>query len=897
MLARSVAAAASGQPSGGFSTTKTMSRVQLVDGTDRVIDTRTVRLNVDETSDLAERQELTVTWSGAHPTGGLAGDQNSALAAEQEYPVVLMECRGVDSPTAPAAQRLSPETCWTHTPQERYQSDLNFNYPPYRLDRYATAADRAPTVGVPSPLPAACASSGTGIQHWVPFLAADGTIYPGGLNGCAGIPPEAVNIEESLQPSNTTYAATDVAGNGTANFVVSTSETNASLGCSDTVPCSLVVIPIMGISCDPAGSGLASGDPVETLAYNQCAATGNFTPGELSPGTQNQEALAVSGDLWWSASNWRNRISVPLSFAPFPDACNQINKSAPTYLYGSELMAGATEQWSPAFCLNRKLFKIQHVQTGEPEAKNLLQAGAIEAAIQAVPPQTPFSNPTVEAPIGFSGFAISYAIDDASTQAYHQLKLTPRLLAKLLTESYPAAPAIRDAYPALQHNPLNIAVDPEFQALNPGIPPPSFYSIPAATLFALSSDSDVIWALTSYINADPAARAWLNGAPDPWGMVVNPNYKGIKLPVTDWPLLDTFNSGAAYDTSFNPCLAADPVPFLPLVASPVSTLATLTLNMQFGVAGSQVQCSDPGAPDQKLVGVGRETPGQRFLLGISSLADASRYRLDTAALQSQVSASAPTKFTNSEGRTFVAPDDSSLAAAAALLQQDPTAGTWTLPYNKFQTDTPAAGAYPGALLLSADVPTKGLSQTDAQHYATFLRFAATTGQTPGQGNGQLPDGFLPLTAGTGLGVQAQYTVTAAAAVAAQSGTVPPLTPAPAGPGTPAAGGTLPASAVTSAAGGNPGSTGSSVNGSGGGSSGGTSAGSPAGAGRSEPPGLAGTGAGSAKTATRFEPAASTGSSLAFGTGFAGLALPVALALAAAGGLAAFLVWRFRRVPP
>ena len=80
---------------------------------------------------------------------------------------------------------------------------------------------------------------------------------------------------------------------------------------------------------------------------------------------------------------------------------------------------------------------------------------------------------------------------------------------------------------------------------------------PAATLFSILSQSDVMWALTSYINADPEARAWLNGKPDPWGMVVNPAYEGIKLPVESWPLLDTTTNGPDYTQSGNPfCVGA-----------------------------------------------------------------------------------------------------------------------------------------------------------------------------------------------------------------------------------------------------------------------------------------------------------------------------------------------------
>ncbi len=55
---------------------------------------------------------------------------------------------------------------------------------------------------------------------------------------------------------------------------------------------------------------------------------------------------------------------------------------------------------------------------------------------------------------------------------------------------------------------------------------------------------------------------------------------------------------------------------------------------------------------------------------------------------------------------------------------------------------------------------------------TFLEFAATDGQTPGSGVGQLPPGYLPLTAANGLGSLASYTEAAAQDVAAQNGQLP-----------------------------------------------------------------------------------------------------------------------------
>ena len=42
----------------------------------------------------------------------------------------------------------------------------------------------------------------------------------------------------------------------------------------------------------------------------------------------------------------------------------------------------------------------------------------------------------MQAPIAVSGFAIAFVIDNADGSEYTQLRLDPRLLAKLMTESY-----------------------------------------------------------------------------------------------------------------------------------------------------------------------------------------------------------------------------------------------------------------------------------------------------------------------------------------------------------------------------------------------------------------------------------------------------------------------------
>ena len=774
--------------SGVVTVTKTVTRDHLVGGADQVADSRSVTVKVGQTTDLRS-QRIAVTWSGAHPTGGLYNDQNFDSARYEEYPMVLMECRGTnESASTPAANRLRPETCWTQNKSERTISDSdddpdnedNGPFPSYRLDRYATPADRQMQVG---PVNVACSSAA--VQHTIPFIDVTGKVYP----GCTSRPPEMTGSSTQDRPGNTTYGVTTVDGSGSALFDVWTSDDNASLGCSDTVPCSLVAIPIMGISCDVAAAAEAPADrPLPGAdadrASKDCTAKGRFQPGAIGRGVDTQSDLAVTGALWWSASNWRNKIVVPLHFAAAASACDLTSGKPSIAVYGSELMTQAAVQWAPSLCTGS--FRFTHVQTEEPQARNLLGTGNIDAAFSSNPPDDPYSTPTVQAPTAVTGFAVTYVIDDAQGRVFTSLKLNARLLAKLLTESYPAHNPVED--PDLQGNPLNITLDPEFLALNPGLKgksnflPYSGYSAAAALI--LSSDSDVIWALTSYMLADPEARQWLDGVPDPWGMHVNPVYRinfpeaQLTLPTYTWPLLSRYEPPSLYTGDSNHCLADDPVPYLPLVAAPVTRMSIITQDMELALPTSTVTCSQPiigSSVGEKLVSDGRQPPGLRFLLGVTSVADAQRYLLSAAALETTSAVSPSAKITDASGRVFVLPTTDTMRAAAQLAVPNTTTGVWALPYDTLRTST-GASAYPGTMIVNTDVPTTGLSSDDAARYAALLRFIGGAGQTPGLGNGQLPPGYVPMNAANGLSVLSTYTQLAANAVAAQKGANPSLIP-------------------------------------------------------------------------------------------------------------------------
>ena len=86
------------------------------------------RLKVDKHTDLQDHERITVTWSGAHVTGGRSLNPYGETGLPQEYPVVLMECRGADPKDFPSghvpkgAEAVSPQTCWTNTYFQRTNS-------------------------------------------------------------------------------------------------------------------------------------------------------------------------------------------------------------------------------------------------------------------------------------------------------------------------------------------------------------------------------------------------------------------------------------------------------------------------------------------------------------------------------------------------------------------------------------------------------------------------------------------------------------------------------------------------------------------------------------------------------------------------------------------------------
>ncbi|KAA1376032.1 hypothetical protein [Aeromicrobium fastidiosum] len=668
--------------------------------TAEVVDSRDVTLNVDHTLNLRGRERVKVSWTGARPTAGRAANPYGEKGMAQEYPMVILQCRGLDDASLPAAQQLSPKTCWTSTLQQRSQT-TGGRLAIWRHDTEAATADRDEVSGVDT-VPEGCPDIGDDSVHLTPFVAANGKTY----SACssATMPPEAA-VGASFPPAEVA-GFTGADGTGQVNFEVRSAVENESLGCSDTTPCSLVAIPIMGLSCDTDAP---------------CRESGRLRAGSNNFAGEGVDA-AVSPLYWWSASNWKNRIAVPLTFGLPPDACTVLDSRAPTAFYGSELMSQAALQWAPAYCLRQDRFKFQHNRLGDDPAFALLEKGGAPAAFVSGKRERSTKDPVGYAPTAITGFAVSYIIDEPDNAGERaELKLTPRLLAKLLTQSYTGS-ARGQGHPGMEANPQSLNVDPEFIALNPGLDTITRES--AAAVLSLSESSDVIKTLTDYVVSDPEAKAFIAGTKDPWGMAVNPSYRKLKLPVSDFPLRDTYVPPSAQE-----CYTLNPAPYFGQLAAPVSSLRKVAEAVLDAWPNTQTRCDRASTSDPYKVGrVDRQGVGTRFMLGIVSLGDAERFGLRTASLRSA-------------GGAFVAPTEGTMAAAIKTAKPGKTGQ----PFDFTQKGIRATeGAYPGTMIVYTAARLTGMEKADATNVSSFIRIATTEGQVEGSGNGTLPAGYLPI---------------------------------------------------------------------------------------------------------------------------------------------------------
>ena len=495
-------------------------------------------------------------------------------------------------------------------------------------------------------------------------------------------------------PMNTAYATTTPNGRGSLDIQIMIASQNQLLGCGVRHECSLVIVPSQG------GNTLTS----PAACSDHSADLGGTAEGQFAFSSQTGQC------------SWADRIVVPLSFVPAPNDCPI--GSASFAALGSPMLDRAMEQWLATLCGQRHPLTITYNPAiTEPEAIANLPTGLGDVALTSRPGPTVIgSRHYAYAPLAISAISIAYWVDNPVTgQPVTTLKLDPRLVAKLITQSYnfenegcghSAAPPKIGCDNAVDGNPVSLFTDPEFTSLNPQVRAPAGYGGSFQIPTVESGHSDMTWQVTRWIADNAPARSFMAGQFDPWGMHVNTDYMGLKFPT------DTFTGQDSY-----PVIAHKYSPDFPLGAVD-------QLQAENWDNGTDWEKDDTGNFPRDPI----EIPGERALFAIMDEGSASAFKFPVAEIR------------NDRGR-YVAPTPSSMGAALPSMM--PTGGNHVTRQVDFARQP--AGAYPLTMVIYAMVPTSGTSAKKAAAIARFLDYVAGPGQRRGLEVGELPPGFVPLT--------------------------------------------------------------------------------------------------------------------------------------------------------
>lgn len=692
-----------------------------------------VEFTISQTRNLVN-QAITVTWTGARPT-----PRNRQLGMDYFQ---VMQCWGnPDAPSDPDGL-TARQTCLfgaeLEPPNPSNNGSISLN------------ANRRRIQAVPPALPRDSAETFPEDAYIVPFRSVNGEHTPSGGAvdpypqvedaSIPGLIREATDREvlapffDQFSTNEVPFAITAADGTGRVNFEVQNATRAPHLGCgqeyTDTSgrhqrsrPCYLVIVP--------RGSHDA------------------YTGTEVVP---DITGAAVNGSPFAPAI-WRNRIVVPLQFEPVGGFCPLGRAERRTA--GTELIAEAVTSWQPALCAgNGPVFG--YATTGDAEAgRQVLSAsgGAPGMVFSSDPIRTGPGDPKlVPAPAAISSVIIGFNIDARITTvvsvppdvdarrgvALSEINLTPRLVAKLLTQSYSRdVPTTGQDPPYLAGNPNTIRDDPEFRALNPLFEfwDPQRSASPNGLMVAVGSSAAAreVW---RWILADDEARSWLRGKPDENGMKVNPNYSVLFTgdPPDFFPKADPSCVLAPPENAPVRVCTLDYRPY----QNTLNAAAYYTLRADERARSTFFPPNQPPGPLAQFERIPPKPPGLRWSWGITDAASASRYGLFAARLCKPIRGS-DGKLRPDDCR---APTDQAIRTAVSAMRPSSVPGV-------LQVDAARAWATRGAYPLSmvtyavADATEAGPARRD---YARFIRYAARTGQQPGTARGSLPAGYVPLPA-------------------------------------------------------------------------------------------------------------------------------------------------------
>ncbi len=613
-------------------------------------------------------------------------------------------------------------------------------------------------------------------NHDVPFRTASDRFYSGKPvpDGNGGFRYPILDLIDPSTTNEINSARIGADGSGTFDFEAQSSVRAPHLGCGTAaIPrCWLVVVP--------RGTHFG-GNGTECSGILDSA--NDYEPYKLHRPNSVQGGSPIN-DL---CDYWDNRIVIPLEFAPTGASC--AIGSAETRVVGSELMVGAMSSWQPALCQSLKTTFSFATNTDSVARARLIDnaASAPRIAYTGFPvsageltesERTLLAKTTLSyAPVGISGVVVAFLAENSNGRV-EELVLSPRLMAKLLTQSYPFLTPQSQGFPATNAAHLGavnrtytfFSRDPEFRALNPNF---ADYPYNPALILPGPSGADAIRQVWRWIFADDKAVAFLNGVPDDLnavgdklGMTVNPYYlpKGNAGASVPWYLDST---GLYLETPVTKLVGLTNLDGSPKVLSQLpldtfprddETVAPLKLTGErsrfdslqlspfaesFLSAARLAFRADPRSKNVwnpntinsvgelgDWVSGGAQLPGQKFMLAITDSVQADRWGLSTASLRGADSTVAVDFSTETMETALTALEGTSLAT---VKQVNPAA-------------IPADG-YPLTIVTYAGVNLTTATAAERTTIANMLTQVTTSGQVPGTEIGQLPAGYLPLTAG------------------------------------------------------------------------------------------------------------------------------------------------------
>ncbi|MSX21468.1 MAG: hypothetical protein F2673_03045 [Actinobacteria bacterium] len=692
-----------------------------------------LRISVNQTEKLAN-QAVSITWTGGEPT--VQGPGRFAANFMQ-----IFQCWGDDDAAIPDNPGPPPEQC--------VQGAVggNYNGPPAGVYPNVLATSRVifrsdwagydPTVGFTD-------SRTTNV--WRPFRSVTGDVV--NVHANPNFNPAIVggnywlnSYFNEITTNEIAGATTDAQGNGADLFQLNTGNQSTGLGCGQRVQpvegggkkvpqCWIVVVPRGTAAEENAGTPF-----------------GGARPEQFGVATSPLSPLV-----------WANRIAIPLSFNPVDSPCD-IRKQD-RRIAGSEVALTAIGSWQPALCTGGGLPPFSYATIGDDAARGQL-ANPVEGSPGLVVVSRPLASgtydttkPIVYAPLTASGLVVGFNVErvpkvDAPQEEQElagvrvaTMKLTPRLIAKLLTQSYVRSVAINGEIPSfswLADNALHLGTDPDFLQFNPEFAllqnssPRNFSGMQLP-----SGPSDAAKQLWNYVLDDPEAKSWLSGVPDPWGMKVNPVYaadvvlnpSGVAF---GEPVPNSFPKSDPYCYQAPSLGSVVPAPlcgteWLPYTGGLMNG-AQIT---RAAADGARVEFNIYAAtPADAWKREGPQLAGYRSMLTLTDTPSAFQYGLQTAWL------SRPGD--NGESRRFIAPTNDALVAGVAAMApgEEPT-------FLEPKLSTPAPDAYPLTTLTYAAISPLAISTAARADYAAFLKYAAEQGQQAGLALGDLPPGYVPL---------------------------------------------------------------------------------------------------------------------------------------------------------